>query len=77
MELFLGFMNEVLGAIFFFLPDSPFQPVISSMGEWEWLHWLNWFIPVGTFIHIGELWITAIIGYYAYSAVLRFVRAIE
>lgn len=77
METFLNWVNGALGFIFAFLPSSPFQSVISSIEQWEWLHWLNWFVPVGTFITIGKLWITAIIAHYAYSVILRFIKAIE
>lgn len=77
METFLGWVNSLLGVVFAFLPSSPFQPVIASVQGWDWLRWLNWFVPVGTLLSIGELWLTAIVTYYAYSVILRFINAIE
>lgn len=77
METFLNWVNGILGLIFAFLPSSPFQSTIASIEKWDWLHWLNWLVPVGTLITIGELWITAIIAHYAYSVILRFINAIE
>lgn len=77
MELFIEWLNSIASAVFSFLPDSPFTPFIVSVSEWEWLGWLNWFLPVGTFIKIGSVWLSAVGIYYVYQIILRWVRAVE
>lgn len=34
MELFIQWLNSIAGAVFSFLPDSPFAPYINSISEW-------------------------------------------
>lgn len=76
MEVF-EFFNSLLGEIFFFLPDSPFSAYLDLVSDITWLKWLNWFIPIDTFVAIGMSWLSAVGGYYAYQAILRWARAVE
>ncbi len=57
------------------LPDSPFT-ILSNL-EVSFLNYLNWIIPVGTFIGIIEVWLIAIATYYLISVALRFAKVIE
>ena len=60
-------------------PSSPFI-ILDSLSDsvpYEWLQFLNWFIPVGTFIGILEAWLSGIAIYYIYQIVLRWVKVIE
>lgn len=77
METFLSWLNSIAGTVLSFLPDSPFAPFISAMSEWKWLGYLNWIFPVGTFIEIGKIWLSAVGVYYIYQIILRWVRAVE
>lgn len=67
------FLDWVLGL----LPTSPFTAFIEACGNLPYLGWLNWFIPVGKMIAIGEAWLISIGLFYLYSIVLRWIRAIE
>ena len=58
------------------LPVSPFQKFLAQVGGLPYLGYLNWFIPVGTFIKIGEAWLGAIALFYLYSIVMRWVKMI-
>ena len=60
-------------------PASPFGILDSLSGTvaYEWLQFLNWFIPVGTFVGILEAWLSGIAIYYIYQIVLRWVKVIE
>lgn len=60
------------------LPDDPFLPVIEQFNEFPqtWLHYLNYFIPVGPFLKIAAVWLTAIAGYYAVAALARWAKLI-
>ena len=61
------------------LPDSPFLVLanLSTSEFHQWLAWLNWFIPVNTFVAILEAWLVGLGLYYVYQIVLRWVKAIE
>lgn len=58
------------------LPVSPFQKFLAQVSGLPYLGYLNWFIPVGTFIKIGEAWLGAIALFYLYSIVMRWVKMI-
>lgn len=77
MEIFIQWLNSIAGAVFSFLPDSPFIPFIAVASEWKWLGWFNWLVPVGSFIKIGGVWLSAVGVYYVYQIILRWVRAVE
>lgn len=61
------------------LPESPFVilDTLSRSEFYVWLQYLNWFIPVNTFIGILEAWLVGIGIYYMYQIVLRWVKVIE
>lgn len=61
------------------LPESPFVILdeLSRSEFYEWLQFLNWFIPVNTFVSILEGWLVAVAIYYVYQIVLRWVKVIE
>lgn len=59
-----------------FLPDSPFT-AISNSPVAEFLPYLNWIVPLDFIITSGTLWLTAIGVYYAYSVILRWIKAID
>ena len=60
-------------------PASPFGILDSLSGTvaYEWLQFLNWFIPVGTFVSILEAWLSGVAVYYIYQIVLRWIKVIE
>ncbi len=73
MELVTKFLSKVLAV----LPTSPFTAFIDALGHIKYLAWLNYFIPVSTFIGIGEAWLVAIGVFYLYSIIMRWIRMIE
>jgi len=70
--LFNGFYDSLLAV----LPQSPFQNFINGIGTIPFLGFLNWFIPIGTFINIGVTWLGAIAIFYIYGIVMRWVKMI-
>lgn len=58
------------------LPISPFRGVVKSLGDLPYLHWLNWFIPVGKILDLCTLWLAAILIFYLYSVIARWVKVI-
>lgn len=73
MEIVTQFLNAVLSL----LPRSPFVSVLESMDKLPYLGYLNYFVPIGTFISIGQAWLVAIGIFYLYSIILRWIRAIQ
>lgn len=60
-------------------PTSPFGILDEMSGSdfYEWLRFVNWFVPIGTFISILEGWLVCVAAYYAYQIVLRWIKVIE
>lgn len=84
MEIFTSIFNSLANLVMKFfnallslLPQSPFVAFLDAMEKWEFLKTLNWIVPIGTFISIGTAWLTAIGVYYAWSVVLRWIKAVE
>ncbi len=69
-----------LMAILFLLPDSPFV-MLDKMDPTgaiaKILGFVNWFIPIYSFVAILESWLVCIAVYYVYQVVLRWLKAIE
>lgn len=71
-----AFLQSIAVAIMQFLPDSPFTGFIESLESVSWLGYLNWFVPVGTFVTIGTAWVAAIIVFYIYQMILRWSKVV-
>lgn len=62
------------------LPESPFQYFFGEFGELNNLvnmHYVNWFIPFGMMVAVGQAWLACIVVYYAYMYIMRFVKLIS
>lgn len=73
MSIITTFFEWVKGL----LPTSPFVHYINMMQDLPYLGYLNWFIPIGTFISIGQAWLVSVGLFYIYMTVLRWIKAIE
>ena len=75
------FMKEILDKFLSFLlqilPTSPFAPMIDSLEKMPYLGYINYFVPVGICIKIGEAWLAAIVVFYLWSVVARWIKLIE
>lgn len=70
-----GIINSILSFVFSFLPPSPFKGMFTAMADNEILQYLNWFVPVSDFVAMLSVWLGAIIVFYAYQIVLRWIKA--
>ena len=73
LEWFLEIIKKFGAIILSVLPTSPFDKYLDSLGN---LGYLNWFIPVGSFIKILLTWVTAVGVFYIYSIIMRWVKMI-
>ena len=49
----------------------------KPLSQLPYLGYLNYFIPVGTFLKIGAAWLAAIALFYLYSVLARWIKLIE
>lgn len=73
----MDIVNKFLQPVLKLLPMSPFVGVLDSLDKLPYLGYVNYFIPIGTFVHIGGLWLVAVGLFYLYSIILRWIRAIQ
>lgn len=77
MDAVLKSFQSILDAVMNLLPDSPFRPFIDTLAEVPYLGYLNYFVPISDFLILLSLWGTAITMFYAVSALLRLINAID
>lgn len=73
----IALINALLSTVFSFLPVSPFKDQIENFSNNKVLQFLNWFIPIGDFLTITMVWLSAIIVFYTYQIILRWIKAID
>ena len=61
----------IWGIILVILPNTPFMQYLEAFNQTEYLHWLNWFIPVGQCVTAMSVWWAAVIVYYGVSWIMR------
>lgn len=79
-DLWNGLMdvtNDILNAILFMLPNSPFANVEIPQEVYKILGYVNYFIPIRAMLTIGSSWLAAIGVYYLLQVGLRYVKAIK
>lgn len=72
----LNMIAQALKWVVALLPDSPFQ-VLSNSVISEYLPLLNWLFPFSFILSTMQTWLSAVLVYYAYSAILRWVKAVK
>lgn len=55
------------------LPTSPFESVMYYFSKFEYLPYINYFIPVDAILAFMELWITAVALWYVYCFVIDII----
>lgn len=76
MNTIIGVFNGFFESIISFLPLSPFAQFINALPEIPFLSNLNWFFPISEIIPVLEVWLSVIIVYYTYAAIMRFIRLV-
>lgn len=77
LEFMKDLLDKFLQLVLSLFPLSPFAPVISELESLPFLGYINWFLPIGDFIAMGTLWLTAIAAYYAWSIIARWVKIVS
>lgn len=76
LDFFKAIFNQLYVWLMSFLPNSPFQALILSIGAIPYLKIFNWFIPVAEVLAIMETWLIAVGIYYLYQAIMRYIHLI-
>lgn len=74
---FTDIANNILNAILFLLPDSPFADIEIPAEVKKILGYVNYFVPIRAMLIIAGSWISAIGVYYLYQLILRRIHAIR
>lgn len=72
---FINAVGVALQAVILLLPESPFQKIMIEMPD-VFIS-INWLFPISEMLGTLETWLAAIIVYYGYQVILRWVKAIE
>lgn len=60
LDIIFGFFQGVIGFLNALLPTSPFSDYLQAVeGARLGLAWLNWLVPIHTFLTIFALWLSA------------------
>lgn len=76
METIVSWLENALSWVFQFLPDSPFQNLLSAQPVAQYLGYIAYFVDVSFIVNAFDIWLGVIAVYYIYMAVLRWVKAI-
>lgn len=81
MTLLYGIIFAILvvaiGLLFKVLPTSPFLAYIGWSGMSEYLPYINYFIPIDSFIVIGEAWLIALTAWFIVKIAIRAVATVS
>lgn len=77
IEYMKELLDKFLALLLSLFPVSPFLSVIQELSALPYLGYINWFVPVGTFVKIGSMWTAAIMAYYAWSVIARWVKLLS
>lgn len=71
-----NFLTAMIQWLVTVLPADPIRPFIDSLSL-PYLGYLNWFVPIGTFINILTAWGVAITLWYVWSSLARFLHMVD
>lgn len=69
--------SKIADAIIDALPKSPISYLAENETVSKYLGYVNYFIPVYLWISILEGWLIAVVTYYVFQVILRWIKVIE
>ena len=76
-DWFTSFINEIQAVIFALLPDSPFLNLSVPKDIRDILGYINWVVPFYMIGNVLLTWTLAIVVYYSYQTILRWIKSIQ
>ena len=58
-------------ALYSILPSSPFRQFADTLNEFDFLPYLNWFIPFDSCLKFTTIWCTSLLIYYNFAFVKK------
>lgn len=71
-DAIIGFLDKLADVLVWILPTSPFRSCIDYFSNFEYLPYINYFLPIDAFVAILETYLTAVVLWY----VCQFVNGI-
>lgn len=69
-------INSILSWICYVLPDSPFK-MLEMTPIKDYLGYINYFVPIDFMLSTLSAWGVAILVYYGYQIIMRWIKAIN
>jgi len=70
-------LEYIVNVLVMALPNSPFSFFEMPTEVSKWFAYVNWFIPIATFVAILENWLIAITVWYMIQTYLRWAKVTE
>lgn len=65
---------KLLVIIINILPNSPFQGAISESDKFDFLPYLNWFVPFDNALNVTRAWLVCILVYYNWDYIQSLIN---
>jgi len=75
LQSLINLCVATLNALFSLFPNSPFHFLQGQFGDY--ISQINYFVPVYEFVAVGEAWLVCVAVWYAYSVIMRWLKAVE
>lgn len=69
IALFFDLFDSLLNL----LPGSPFQSIFDSLSGSQFIRFMNWILPIDRMLSILQLWISALMTFYAFKLGRKYV----
>ena len=79
-QAIIDWLSKLAAVALAVLPNSPIASAVNSVnfqGFTQIMGWINYFVPIGTFITILTAYVSAVLIYYGVRYVLRLAKYIE
>lgn len=74
VNFFIGLLNTIVSL----LPHSPVSDYLNSSNVlYEYMPYVNYFVPVGTILDITAAFLLCLGSYYIYSVIARWIKVIR
>ena len=70
-------LDDIISAVVFMLPDSPFANFEIPHEVKQILGYVNYFVPISAMLTIGSAWLVSIGVYYLWQTTLRWAKTIK
>lgn len=67
----VALLKIITMALYSVLPSSPFRQVADALNEFDFLPYLNWFIPFDSCFKFTVLWCGSLLIYYNFAFVKK------